>query len=62
MKGNFDLATAAGWNAERFTRTKTLKALNEYLKPALSAEEKQATGAAKVKALFARKMRNKGGG
>lgn len=53
FKGNFDLATASGWNAERFARTKNIKALGEYLKPAPTPEEKQA----KVKALFARKFR-----
>src|SRR5690606_21296106 len=57
MKGNFDLATAAGWNAARFDRTKNIKALGEYLKPALTPEEKQATGTAKLQELSARKFR-----
>lgn len=61
MKGNFDLALATGWEAERFHRTKTIKALGEYLKPRLTPEERQATGAAKVRALFERKLRAKGG-
>jgi len=56
MKGNHDIATATGWHAERFARTKNVKSLGEYLKQPPTPAEKQATGIAKVQALFARKL------
>ncbi len=36
-----------------------MKPLGEYLKPALSPEQKRESGAAKVRALFERKLREK---
>ena len=51
-----------GWQARRFHYMKNPKALADYLKPALTPEEKRATGAAKARALFERKFKEKKGG
>jgi hypothetical protein len=44
MKAAAHQAVSIGWNAEAFRRTKTMKKLDEYLKPALSPEQKRAKG------------------
>lgn len=48
------MAVMTGWNGEAFARTKRLKPLPEYLKPAPDEGTRQANGAAAVLALFRR--------
>lgn len=57
MKGNFDLALAAGWHAVAFDRTKTVKPLGEYLKPPLTPEQQREKDAQKVRQAFERRIK-----
>jgi len=61
MKGISDNATAIGWSAEAFARTKTMKPLGDYLKPEPTAVDMRAKGAADVGAMLRRlEARSKG--
>jgi hypothetical protein len=57
MKGNFDLALASGWEAERFARTKNIKALADYLKPPPTPEGRRQQGARDVKRMLDRMIK-----
>ena len=54
MKAQGDLALSIGWNAEAFARTKRMKPLAEYLKPAPTPERRREQGARDVKRMFDR--------
>ena len=62
MKARNDLATMIGWNAEAFARTKQMKPLPEYLKPALSPEQQRAEGAQGLRSMIQRMKKKQEGG
>jgi hypothetical protein len=57
MKGNFDIALATGWHAVSFDRTKNVKPLGEYLKPALTPEQQRELDAQRVRQAFERRIK-----
>lgn len=64
MKASADKALSIGWNAEAFARTKRMKPLGEYLKPAPSPEGRRAKGTSDVKRMLDRmiaKQKKEGG-
>lgn len=54
MKAQGDLATTIGWSAEAFARTKRMKPLDSYLKPAPTLDDKRAKGARDLRRMFDR--------
>lgn len=54
MESQGDLATMIGWNAEAFARTKKMKPLGDYLKPAPTPEGRRDKGASEVKRMLDR--------
>jgi hypothetical protein len=62
IKGQIDLAVSVGWNAEAFARTKRMKPLAEYLKPAPTPERTRDQGARDVKLMFDRMIKRQEAG
>jgi len=54
MQGHARAAVMAGWNAEVFARTKTLKSLDHYLAEPKPESQQRDEGAAKVLAMMKR--------
>lgn len=59
MKASVDLATMIGWNAEAMARTKRMKPLGEYLKPAKAKSAE--SGAHDVRRMFDRMIKKQEG-
>ncbi len=51
-----------GWHTVRFDRMEKPKTLDDYLKPAPTLMDKRAEGAAKVRAMLERRVRQSGAG
>lgn len=56
-KASQEQALSIGWNAEAFARTKRMKPLDDYLKPAPPPEAKRDKGARDLKRMFDRKIK-----
>lgn len=57
MKTSFDLALSIGWQAERFARTKKMRALAHYLKPEPAPSVKRDARLARFEAAMERMVR-----
>lgn len=60
MKARAEQSVSIGWHTEAFARTKTMKKLDEYLKPALSPEQKRAKGNRAVIEMMMRAAKKQG--